>query len=396
MDRPGPPLSVPQADLDAALDCDGSAAPIDGAPVAPVLLIHGTGSNPEENFSWNWGPALDQLGIPWCTVALLDRGMADVQTSGEHVVNAIRTMHQRSGLRIAILGHSQGGMIGRWALRFWPDTRQMVDDLVGFAPSNHGTDSAQLTCQGDGCAPAAWQQSSDAQFIAALNSTQETFGGVSYTVAYTRTDPIVTPNQDAQTGSSSLRTGDGEISNIAIQETCPTDLNEHLAIGTVDNVAYRIAIDALANPGPADPDRLDPLSDPSICTTPFQPGVDPLTGAADAAAAALALAQTYATYPSVPDEPPLRCYVFAAGCAGPAPASTPAPVPPVGGPGGANTGTKKRKSRAKRKCAKRKSKRRGAKRSSKRRGAKGKRRGAKGKSRGCKKKKKKRGGRGRR
>ncbi len=31
--------------------------------------------------------------------------------------------------------HSQGGMIGRWATRFWPDTRQMVDDIVGLAPS---------------------------------------------------------------------------------------------------------------------------------------------------------------------------------------------------------------------------------------------------------------------
>lgn len=392
MDRPGPPLSVPQAELDAALDCTGSAVPIDGAAVAPVLLIHGTGSNPEENFSWNWQPALDALGIPWCTVALLDRGMADVQASGEYVVNAIRAMHQRSGRPIAILGHSQGGMIGRWALRFWPDTRPMVDDLVGFAPSNHGTDSAGPTCM-SGCAPAAWQQSSASRFIEALNSFQETFAGISYTVAYTRTDPIVTPNQDAETGSSSLRTGDGEISNIAIQEICPTDLNEHLAIGTVDNVAYRIAIDALSNPGPADPSRLDPLADPSICTTPFQPGVDPATAAADAAVAALGLAQTFATYPEVPEEPPLRCYVFAAGCASPAPSGAPAPVPaPVGGPGGAGTGAKKRKSRAKRKCAKQKSKRRGAKRKSKRRGK------GKGKARGCKKKgkKKKSGRRGRR
>ena len=30
-------------------------------------------------------------------------------------------------------------MIPRWALRFWPDTRVMVDHVVGLSPSNHGT-----------------------------------------------------------------------------------------------------------------------------------------------------------------------------------------------------------------------------------------------------------------
>ena len=50
VDRPGPALSVPQADLDASLQCSPG---IDGATRAPVLLIHGTGSDPEHNFSWN-------------------------------------------------------------------------------------------------------------------------------------------------------------------------------------------------------------------------------------------------------------------------------------------------------------------------------------------------------
>src|SRR6202008_2381706 len=97
---------------------------------------------------------------------------------------------------------------------------------------------------------------------------QETFAGVSYTVAYTHTDWVVTPNQDAETGSSSLRTGDGEITNVAIQDICPTDVNEHLAIGTTDNVAYAVAIDALSHPGPADVSNIDPIK---VCAQPFQP-----------------------------------------------------------------------------------------------------------------------------
>ena len=252
IDHPGPALTVPQSKLDSALVCAGS---VTGATTDPVLLVHGTGSDPDHNFSWNWVPALDALGIPWCTVALPGGGMDDVQVGGEYVVNAIRSMHQRSGRKLTIIGHSQGGMIPRWALRFWPDTRAMVDDVIGLAPSNHGTETAQFTCLPD-CAPAIWQQRADSEFIKALNSGKETFAGVSYTQVYTCTDPVVTPNLD-ETGSSSLHTGDGAITNVAIQELCPTDVNEHLAVGTIDNVAYLLAIDALSNPGPADPARID-------------------------------------------------------------------------------------------------------------------------------------------
>src|SRR3954447_22112013 len=100
------------------------------------------------------------------------------------MVYAIRTMYARSGRRIAVMGHSQGGMVPRWAFRFWPDTRTMVDDQVGFAPSNHGTADAQGPCTFP-CPAAFWQQSNDAEFIKAVNSYQETFPGISYTEIYT-------------------------------------------------------------------------------------------------------------------------------------------------------------------------------------------------------------------
>jgi pimeloyl-ACP methyl ester carboxylesterase len=305
VDQPGPPLSVPQSDLNASLQCSGNP---DTGPT-PVLLVHGTGSNPHDNFSWNWEPALDDLGTSWCTVALPGNGMADVQLGGEYVVNAIRTMHAAAGRRISIIGHSQGGMIPRWALRFWPDTRSMVDDQIGIAPSNHGTTGAKLTCIPD-CAPAVWQQSDDSEFIKALNSFQETFAGISYTEIYSHDDEIVTPNSD-DTGSSSLHTGDGQITNVAVQDVCPLDVADHLMLGTQDLVAYDLAVDALEHAGPADPDRAE-TDDPAICTPPeLMPGINPATYAADAASATANLLATIATYPHVPAEPPLACYVTA-------------------------------------------------------------------------------------
>jgi pimeloyl-ACP methyl ester carboxylesterase len=305
VDQPGPPLSVPQAALNASLQCQGD--PTTGP--TPVLLVHGTGSNPHDNFSWNWEPALDDLGISWCTVALPGNAMDDAQVAGEYVVNAIRTMSTAAGRRISIIGHSQGGMIPRWALRFWPDTRSMVDDQIGIAPSNHGTTAAKLTCLPD-CAPAVWQQRDDSEFIKALNSGQETFAGTSYTEIYSHDDEIVTPNANDQ-GSSSLHTGDGQISNVAVQDVCPLDVADHLMVGTQDLVAYDLAVDALEHPGPADRARAK-ASDPGICTPlGLMPGINPATYPKDAATAAVNLLKTIATYPHVPVEPSLRCYVTA-------------------------------------------------------------------------------------
>jgi Lipase (class 2) len=310
VDQPGPALSVPRSQLDASLQCSGNLA----TGPAPVLLVPGTGSNPHSNFSWNWEPALTNLGISWCAVTLPGNALGDVQIAGEYVVNGIRTMYARAGRRISIIGHSQGGMLPRWPLRFWPDTRAMVDDQIGFAPSNHGTTGAELLCALS-CAAADWQQSDKSEFIKALNSYQETFPGISYTEIYSHFDEIVTPNND-DTGSSSLHGGGGDITNVAIQDICPLDPSEHLAIGTQDAVAYDLAVDALEHPGPADPARAQ-ASDSGICTPlKLMPGINPVTYPADLASAAADLATNTATAPSAKSEPPLACYVTASCGAG--------------------------------------------------------------------------------
>ena len=321
VDKPGPPLSVPQATLDASLQCNGTVGA--GGPT-PVLLVPGTGEDPDF-YNWNYMPALTKLGIAWCSVTFPSHATADIQLNGEYVVNAIRTMYARAGRRISIIGHSQGGMVPRWALRFWPDTRQMVDDLIGLAPSNHGTMNARATCGPGGCNAASWQQRDDSKFIAALNDPQETFAGISYTVVYTHTDEVVTPNGDEKTGSSALRTGTGAIRNVAIQDLCPNDTAEHLQLGSSDPVGYALAIDALTHDGPADPSRFDP----TVCAQPAQPGVNPATGPADASAAYAKVLNQFGTgSPSVNAEPPLACYATGNGtCPGGA-----APAAPAGQP----------------------------------------------------------------
>jgi hypothetical protein len=135
---------------------------------------------------------------------------------------------------------------------------------------------------------------------------QETFSGISYTDIYTNTDEVVVPNF-GPAASSSLSGGGGAIANVAIQSVCPADLTEHLGIGIYDNTAYRLALDALTHPGPADPSRVAATA----CLSPLMPGIDPSTFAADYAQTLAAVASAVAASPRTTSEPPLACYVTA-------------------------------------------------------------------------------------
>lgn len=299
-DRPGPKLSVPTSKLDSRLGC--SAQPLDSGDKGPVLLLQGTGATAKDNWSWTYEPALTKRGIPWCHMDLPDHATSDIQVAGEHVVHAIRTMHEAAGRKVSIIGHSQGGMVGRWALRFWPDTRALVDDVIGFAPSNHGTTAAR-DCAKGGCSAASTQQSDQSNFMRALNSAAETWEGVSYTNVVTRLDETVQPFT-----SGFLTTGAGRITNVIAQDVCPTSVSEHLLIGLIDPTAHALALDALTHDGPADPARVAPTT----CALPFHEGIDPTTVAQDGAAAL----ESYQGYEAktVAKEPELACYTTAKGC----------------------------------------------------------------------------------
>ena len=302
LDRPGPALSVPHSELAAALSCTSG---IGADSRNPILLVPGTDLDPGPNYSWNYERAFAALGWPYCTVTLPDHATGDIQIAGEYVVYALRTISHMSVRSVDGLGYSQGGMLPRWALRFWPDTRPLVHDLVALDPSNHGTLDANAACQQQ-CSAADWQQASRSHFMDALNSGAETFAGIDYTVIFSRTDEIVVPNFDAS-GSSSLHTGGGQIANIAVQQICPNDASDHLAMGSYDPVGYALAVDAFSHESLADPARI-PIT---VCAQPFQPGVDPATFANDYAGFLNAIGQAQQNAPQLSAEPPLRCYVFA-------------------------------------------------------------------------------------
>jgi hypothetical protein len=300
VDRPGPALSVPAEALAHSLSCTGDLA---GAGRAPVLLVPATWVNPWEHYGWNYLRAFDALGWPYCTVTTPKYAMEDMQVSAEYVVYAIRSMYQQAGRPIAILGGSQGGSLPRWALRFWPDVRPLVEEQVGLAPPNHGGAGPVILCTPD-CAPALWQLRYESNFMRALNSGQETFPGISYTEIYTHQDQIVAPAFD-DTGSSALHGGGGRITNVALQDICPAHVAEHVKAITYDAVAYALAFDALTHEGPADPARIDRR----VCDEEFHPGVEPVTFPTNYLNAVATAMYRQATVPRVDREPALRPYV---------------------------------------------------------------------------------------
>ena len=210
-------------------------------------------------------------------LAAPDQTLGPIDISGEYLVHAIRTEYALAGRQIAIIGHSHGGMSMRWALRFWPDTRKMVADVVGLEPDNDGTTviTDQL-CATLGCPAADWDQTYESPFIEALNSGAQTFAGISYTNTYSVDDELVHPDSGPGNCSSCMSTGAGRISNVELQSICPLDTSEHVEGGTTDPVPYALGIDAITHSGPADPARIPKsVCDQSSSPQPFRASRSP-------------------------------------------------------------------------------------------------------------------------
>jgi len=300
----GPPLLAPTAMLAGALRCHDTQQP---AGHEPVLLVPGITLTGPETWDWNYVPALTNAGFDVCTMDLLDRGLADVQASTENVVYAVRQMRDHYHSKIDILGFSEGPLESRWAIKFWPDVRNSVDDMIALATPYHGTALANILCAKGSCVPALWQGSIGSNFIKTLNADHETPGNVSYTSIYTLTaDEIAFPQLPRSVSEQG-----GGATNVPIQSICPVRVVDHVGT-TADAAAYAVVLDAFTHPGPADPSRIDR----SVCGQLFLPGVTPESFATNAAS-------IYATglprllgvsYPSVTSEPPLRCYARSEGC----------------------------------------------------------------------------------
>ena len=284
----GPALSVAEGRLAASLSCSSRFS----AEHDPVLLVHGTATNTHDSWSWNYMRALPAMGFDVCTVDLPDRALGDIQRATEYVVHAIRTVAAAAGRPVDVIGHSQGSLEPRWALRWWPDVRRLVDDDVSLGGPHHGASGADQFCTTGSCAPAAQQMRRGARFLTALNAGDETPGDVDYTSVFSANDELVQPPASARLAGAV---------NVLVQDLCPGRFVHHAGL-VHDSAVFAVVLDALTHAGPADPSRFDR----AVCQQPWMDGVaEPVTGNVMLYGPAFV---AVATYQAVPEEPPLAPY----------------------------------------------------------------------------------------
>jgi triacylglycerol esterase/lipase EstA (alpha/beta hydrolase family) len=233
---------------------DWSCRPTTAHPY-PVVLVHGTFGNMTD--SWQaLSPLLANNG--YCVFALDYGGSPgnQIQATGDIPTSAAQlgAFVDRVLAATGALGHSQGGMMPRWYMKFLGGD-QTVHALVGLAPSNHGTTFNGLaplarafpggpSAFGAQC-QACEQQFVGSSFLEELNAGGDTVPGPVYTVIETKYDNVVTPY------TSAFLSGPN-VTNITLQDQCASDLVDHLGI-IYDAIALHDVLNALDPAGATPP-----------------------------------------------------------------------------------------------------------------------------------------------
>ncbi|MFF3742196.1 esterase/lipase family protein [Streptomyces sp. NPDC002566] len=230
-------------------DCRPSAA-----HPRPVVLVHGTFANSVDNWL-SLAPYLTHRG--YCVFSLDYGQLPGVpffhalgpidESAGQLSAYVDRVLAATGAAEADIVGHSQGGMMPRYYLKFLGGAAK-VNALVGIAPNNHGTTLAGLThllpyFPGaedllTAATPALAQQIAGSEFMAKLNAGGDTVPGVRYTVIATRYDEVVTPYRTQFLSGAN-------VDNVLIQDRCALDLSEHALLGLTDRIAFHEVANAL-------------------------------------------------------------------------------------------------------------------------------------------------------
>ena len=241
----------------------------------PVVLVHGLSANQANN----WGyvsPQLAERG--YCVFSLTYGrnplapppltqvgGLAPMEASAQELSDFVdRVLDATGAAQVDIVGHSEGSLMPNYWVKYL-DGAEQVDRYVGLTPLWDGTRTSGLaflnrTGEQLGLGPAIGTVldplcASCRQFLAGSDFLEEinADGGprvdsVTYTMILTRYDELVVPY------TSGLMDG---ATNIVLQDGCPTDLAEHVAVA-FDPVTLQHITNAL-DPDDARPVRCLPV-----------------------------------------------------------------------------------------------------------------------------------------
>jgi hypothetical protein len=220
----------------------------------PVVLVHATLADEGSNwvtlapllanegycvYAFNYGETVASLPIvPFVTPGRID-GLGHIERSAEELKTFVGKALSKSGAsKVDLVGHSQGGMMPNYYIKFLGGESK-VNELIGLAPSNHGTTLDGLTNLLEDFpfasefttgllelfgAPSLPEQEESSAFIKKLfGGGDPVVSGVRYAVIETNHDEVVTPYTHA------FLSGSG-VTNITIQEQCPSDPVAHIGM----------------------------------------------------------------------------------------------------------------------------------------------------------------------
>jgi triacylglycerol esterase/lipase EstA (alpha/beta hydrolase family) len=181
--------------------------------------------------------------------------MGHIAASASELSTEVNTVLSETGAsKVDIVGWSQGGMMPRYYINNLGGAAK-VNMLVGFAPSNYGTNldgvvnliadfgalgvtTALLSVTCDACV----QQFQGSSFLTRLNQSP-TASSVKYVVIETADDDVVTPYTNAFLPAAA------NVQNITLQNQCRQDASDHVSI-PYDSNALQDMINALGPDSP--------------------------------------------------------------------------------------------------------------------------------------------------
>jgi triacylglycerol esterase/lipase EstA (alpha/beta hydrolase family) len=238
----------------------------------PIILLNGTVATQGENwgvgaavladagykvYTFNYGNITNDPNFP---IQATD----DIRQSGRQLAAEVKRVLAETGApKVILIGHSQGGGILPAYYINNLGGAEKVSQLIGIAPSNHGTDldgliglqdlpilGPLLIATANIVGQALEQQAVGSPFQQEVYGNGDTRPGVLYTTIASTNDEVVTPyTQQALSGPN--------VTNIVIQDLYPGLPAGHLGVVLSPQV-WSVVLDALASNPQANP-QADPL-----------------------------------------------------------------------------------------------------------------------------------------
>ncbi|RHZ71044.1 hypothetical protein CDV55_108365 [Aspergillus turcosus] len=229
----------------------------------PVICVPGTATPAGSTYYFNFGKLGSAADVDVVWVNIPQASLNDIQINSEYVAYAINYISAISESNVAIVSWSQGGLDTQWALKYWPSTREVVDDFIAISPDFHGAALVAFVCpwlEAVACTPSVWQQGWNSEFIRTLRGDGGDSAYVPTTTVYSTFDEIVQP-MSGPNASAILSDSRGVgVSNNHLQTICggkpAGGIYTHEGV-LYNPLAWALAVDALTHDGPGDPSRLD-------------------------------------------------------------------------------------------------------------------------------------------